>query len=1152
MMVMKHINLNDKYEQSTGRVFLTGSQALARLPMLQKELDLEQGLNTAGFISGYRGSPLGGLDKTLWQAKKYLESHNIHFQPGVNEELAATSVWGSQQVNLFEGAQVDGVFAMWYGKGPGVDRSGDVFKHANHAGTSKHGGVLLIAGDDHGCKSSTLPHQTEYAFVDAMIPVLNPAGVQEIIDLGLYGWALSRYSGCWVALKTIAETVDASFSTNIDVSRLKIRVPDQAGVNLSSRWPDKPLEQELRLHNQKMTAVLEFARINRLNRIVIDSPEPRIGIVSTGKSYLDVMQALSDLGIDKDLASKVGLRVYKIGMPWPLEPDGIHEFASGLDEVLVVEEKRGLIEDQLTSQLYNWGSEVRPLVVGKRDEEGNWLLPSTGELTPAVIARVIAARLSRFFTSSLIEDRLQFLTEKEQYLNRPKDLVERVPHYCSGCPHNTSTVVPKGSRAMGGIGCHYMATWMDRSTDTFSQMGGEGATWIGQSPFTDTKHVFQNLGDGTYFHSGLLAIRAALASGVNITYKILYNDAVAMTGGQPIDGKLTVPRMAYQLEGEGAQRIAIVSDDITKYTRSEFPRFTTFTHRDDLEALQCELREYEGTSILIYDQTCAAEKRRRRKRGEMEDPAIRAFINTAVCEGCGDCGITSNCLSIVPHETELGRKRRIEQPSCNKDMTCIKGFCPSFVSVVGGELIQPARLESAASFDEILPEPELPDISTPYGIVLAGVGGTGVTTLGAILGMAAHIEDKGASILDMTGLAQKFGAVISHVQIAANPEDILAARIAAGGAKLVIGCDLVVAACNDSMVKVDRHFASAVINSHEAMTADFTRDADALFPADSMHDLIIECVGEKKTSFVNANTIVEKLMGGTMGVNIFLAGFAYQKGHIPISGEAIKEAIRLNGASVEDNLQAFHLGRLAAVKKLPDADYPVTKPDIADSLDDILSYRKSYLTQYQDERYAQRYENLVRKVERAEQPINSDQVTRAVARSYFKLLAYKDEYEVARLYGSDEYRKSLQAQFQGKYKLEFHLAPPLIAPIDKHSGLPRKMKFGGWILPVFKLLARFRFLRGSRLDPFGYTADRKLERKLIQEYEQLVDELLPQLNSGNYVQIADILSLSEKIRGFGHIKARSAKDAAAELERLMALLNKSDPEPVRWVDPKAA
>lgn len=1151
-MAVKKISLDDKYAQGTGRVFLTGSQALARLPMLQKELDSANGLNTAGFISGYRGSPLGGLDKTLWQAKKFLQSHNIYFQPGVNEELAATSVWGSQQVNLFEGAKVDGVFAMWYGKGPGVDRSGDVFKHANHAGTSKYGGVLLIAGDDHGCKSSTLPHQTEYAFVDAMIPVLNPAGVQEIIDLGLLGWALSRYSGCWVALKTIAETVDASYSTDIELSRFSIQTPKTPDLDLSTRWPDKPLEQELRLHNEKMSAVLEFARVNKLNRIVIDSPEPRIGIITTGKSYLDVMQALKDLGIDEDLAIEVGLRVYKVGMPWPLEPEGVHEFATGLDEVLIVEEKRGLIEDQLTSQLYNWRSDVRPIVVGKRDESGAWLLPSTGELTPGVIARVIAARLERFFTSSNIQDRLQFLNEKEQYLNRPKDLLERVPHYCSGCPHNTSTVVPIGSRAMGGIGCHYMATWMDRNTETFTQMGGEGATWIGQAPFTATKHVFQNLGDGTYFHSGILAIRAALASGVNITYKILYNDAVAMTGGQPVDGQLSVPQMAHQLESEGVKRIAVVSDDIGKYARHEFPEFTTFDSRDDLDAVQCELRECEGTTVLIFDQTCAAEKRRRRKRGELEDPAIRPFINTAVCEGCGDCGIASNCLSIVPDETEFGRKRKIEQSSCNKDMSCIKGFCPSFVTVIGGELKQPEVRESAHILSKTVSEPVLPKTDEPYGIVLAGVGGTGVTTLGAILGMAAHIENKGTSVLDMTGLAQKFGAVVTHVQIAAKPQDILAARIATGGAKLVIGCDLVVAAGNDSMVKVDRNFASAVINTHEAMTAEFTRDADASFPASSMQDLIVESVGVEKTSFVNATRIVEEFLGGTMVTNVFLAGFAYQKGLIPISADAITEAIRLNGTNVDTNQQAFHLGRLAADNQIPETRSSSPAPEDAMTLDELISRRKDYLKDYQNQQYAERYEAMVRKVQDEEKAYAAEEVTSAVARYYFKLLAYKDEYEVARLYSTAEFRESLNAQFQGNFKLEFNLAPPLIAPVDKHSGLPRKMQFGSWMLTAFNLLAKFRFLRGSRFDPFSYTQDRKLERKLISEYENLVDKLLTQLDAENLTAIAEILSLPEKIRGYGYIKANNAKLAAAEQQRLLSILNNSQTNPVKWVDPEAA
>lgn len=1150
-MMLKDIKLDDKYVQQTGRVFMTGSQALARLPMLQQQRDRAAGLNTAGFISGYRGSPLGGLDKTLWQAQRFLLEHNIHFQPGVNEDLAATSVWGSQQVNIFAGAKFDGVFAMWYGKGPGVDRSGDVFKHANHAGTSKFGGVLAVAGDDHGCKSSTLPHQTEYAFMDAMIPVLNPAGVQEIIDFGLYGWAMSRFSGCWVALKTIAETVDASFSTDIDLSRIQMVYPDIPETNLHARWPDKPLEQELRLHNAKLDAALAFAQANNLNRVTLDTQTPRLGIVSTGKSWLDVMQALDDLGIDDKLASQIGLRVMKVGMSWPLEPQAMRDFAKGLDEVLVVEEKRGLIEDQLTSQLYNWHTDIRPVVVGKHDEQGRWLLPATSELTPAVIARVIAGRITRFFTSERMDKRLKFLLEKEGYLNRPKDLIERVPHFCSGCPHNTSTRVPAGSRAMGGIGCHYMATWMDRETDTFTQMGGEGATWIGQAPFTATKHVFQNLGDGTYFHSGLLAIRAAIASGHNITYKILYNDAVAMTGGQPVDGQLSVPQVCHQVRAEGVERIAVVSDDIDKYTRSEFPQGTSFDHRDDLDAVQCELREYAGTSILIYDQTCAAEKRRRRKKGEMPDPALRAVINTAVCEGCGDCGIASNCLSVVPDETEYGRKRKIEQSSCNKDMSCVKGFCPSFVSVVGGQLRKPdATLLTNDSSD--LPLPTLPGLAEPYGIVLAGVGGTGVTTLGAILGTAAHLEGNGASVLDMAGLAQKFGAVITHIQIATDPEQVHAARIAAGGAQLIIGCDLVVAASNDSLVKVENNAAAAIINDHEAMTADFTRNADSVFPAGSMHNLIEECVGKEQSHFFNATAAAEQLLGSTMAANILLAGYAWQLGLIPISAEAINRAIELNGASVQENLQAFNLGRRLAVEP----GFGQLKPAKAsrlENLETILADRRRFLSAYQNVALADRYEARVRQFQAHLVTIQVDDagLLVALAQNYFKLLAYKDEYEVARLYTDGAFRQSVAAQFEGNYKLQFHLAPPLLAPRDKHTGLPRKLTFGGWMMPVFSLLARLRWLRGTALDPFGYTADRQLERQLISDYENLLDECLVHLQSDNLETIKALLALPEQIRGFGHVKQQHVDRANASKQALLAKLDVRL-EVVRIVPPRAA
>jgi indolepyruvate ferredoxin oxidoreductase len=774
---LRQVSLDDKYALDATRAYMTGIEALVRLPMLQHQRDLGRGLNTAAFISGYRGSPLGGVDQAMWKAKPWLDKHNVHFQPGVNEDLAATAVWGSQQTNLFSGAKYDGVFGMWYGKGPGVDRSMDVIKHANAFGTSRYGGVLAVAGDDHACKSSTLPHQSEHMFIGASMPVLNPANVQEVLDLGVYGWELSRYSGCWVALKAITENMDSAISAEVDAARINIVIPEDFELpadGVHARWPDRPLEQELRLNRYKIYAARAFARANGLNRTVLDSPRPRFGIITTGKAYLDVMQALGDLGISEALAAEIGLRVHKVGMSWPLEPLGTHEFAQGLEEILVVEEKRSIIEDQLTGQLYNWPVSQRPRVFGEFDEEGRDLLPNLGELTPAMVARAIAGRIQRFYQSDSIQERLEFLERKERALAQPREVAERVPHFCSGCPHNTSTRVPEGSRALGGIGCHYMATWMpDRDTFTFSQMGGEGVAWIGQAPFTETRHVFQNLGDGTYFHSGLLAIRAAQAAKVNITYKILYNDAVAMTGGQPIDGELSVEDLLLQVSAEGIRRIALVSDNPGEW-QGQFRSLPGYSlhHRDEMDALQRELREYEGVSVIVYQQTCAAEKRRRRKKGKMEDIAQRVFINDAVCEGCGDCSVQSNCLSVLPLETELGRKRKIDQNACNKDFSCVKGFCPSFVTVHGGQLKRSKAASSEGLVFDPLPEPRLPELDKPWNTVVTGVGGTGVLTVTALVAMAAHIEGKGCATMNQTGLAQKFGAVVSHVRVSRTQDEI--------------------------------------------------------------------------------------------------------------------------------------------------------------------------------------------------------------------------------------------------------------------------------------------------------------------------------------------------------------------------------------------
>ncbi len=1156
-MSLAEIRLDDKYRLATGHLYLTGTQALTRLPMLQHQRDQAQNLNTGCFISGYRGSPLGGLDKSLWEAREFLKQNAIHFQPGLNEELAATAVWGSQQTNLFPGAKYDGVFAMWYGKGPGVDRSGDVFKHGNAAGVSPHGGVLLLAGDDHGCKSSTLPHQSEHAFIAASIPVLNPANVQEILDYGILGWELSRYSGCWVALKTIAENVDSSAVVEVDPLRVSVTIPDdfelpEDGVHI--RWPDPPLAQEKRLNLYKIYAARAFARANNLNQVMLDSPNPRLGIITTGKSYLDVRQALDDLGLDEALCASVGLRVLKVGMSWPLEPVSVHEFAQGLDEILVVEEKRSILEDQLTGQLYNWPVEKRPRVVGEFDEQGQSLLPNLSELTPAMIARVIAKRLAPIYTSDSIHARLAFLSAKEKALAAHSYTTVRTPHYCSGCPHNTSTKVPEGSRASAGIGCHYMVQWMDRRTDTFTQMGGEGVNWIGQAPFTDTPHMFQNLGDGTYFHSGSLAVRAAVASGVNITFKILYNDAVAMTGGQPIDGELRVDQLSRQVFNEGVQRIALVSDEPDKYpTRDTFAPITSFHHRRDLDAVQRELREFKGVSVIIYDQTCATEKRRRRKRGKLEDPAKRAFINPAVCEGCGDCGEKSNCLAVQPLETELGRKREIDQNACNKDFSCVEGFCPSFVTVHGGGLRKPEAVAGGIAGDQ-RPEPQRPTLERPWNVLIPGVGGSGVTTLGALLGMAAHLEGKGCTVLDQAGLAQKFGPVVTHVRIAAKQDDIYAVRIAAGETDLLLGCDLVVAAGDDSLTRLNDQISHAVINSHESATAEFTRNPDAQVPGKAMREALMDAVGAEKTHFIDATRLATRLMGDSIATNLFLLGFAYQQGLLPLSAEAIEKAISINGVSTELNLQAFRWGRRAVLER--EAVEKLARPveqagPICQTLEEIVDWRVDFLTKYQSAAYAKRYRAMVERVREVD-TADDLALSKAVARYYFKLLAYKDEYEVARLYSEPEFREQLEAQFEGDYKLQFHLAPAWLAKRDSATGEPRKRELGPWVLNAFGVLAKLKFLRGTPLDVFGYGHDRRVERELISEYEHNLDQLLAQLKPTNYRTAVAIAALPEQIRGYGPVKERSIAKARQQEKLLKEQLTRGDEvQSVRLFEPAA-
>ncbi|MEE8306043.1 MAG: indolepyruvate ferredoxin oxidoreductase family protein, partial [Gammaproteobacteria bacterium] len=1065
---------------------------------------------------------------------------------GVNEDLAATAVWGTQQVGLFPGAKHDGVFSLWYAKGPGIDRSGDVLKHANAAGTAPNGGVVIAAGDDHAAKSSTLAHQSEYAFMDAMVPVLNPAGVQEILDFGLFGFALSRFSGCWVALKMISETADSSASVDIDPHRISIASPQievpVGGLNI--RWPDFPLEQEYRLQRHKIYAALAFVRHNRLDRIVLDAPGARFGIVTTGKAHGDVRQALEDLGLDDKELGRLGVRIYKVGMSWPLEPEGVRLFAEGLEEIVVFEEKRAVVENQIREQLYNWQADRRPRIVGKFDENREWLLPANGELTPAMVATVLAARLGPYVTDSVhsarLQDRIKFIRQKEGFLEYLQPSLERAPHFCSGCPHNTSTRVPAGSRATAGIGCHYMAMWMDRETATFTQMGGEGVSWIGQAPFTETTHIFQNLGDGTYYHSGLLAIRAAIAAGVNMTYKILYNDAVAMTGGQPVDGHLSVEMIVEQVAAEGVKRIAIVSDDPDKYANAKVLQGrVSVDDRRDLNRIQTELREESGISVLIYDQTCAAEKRRRRKRGLMEDPARRVVINELVCEGCGDCSAVSNCLAVIPKETEFGRKRAINQSACNKDFSCVEGFCPSFVTVEGAILRKPSpkQIEAAAIAEPV----NKVGLTDPYGIVVPGVGGTGVVTISALLGMAAHLDGYAVTTLDQTGLAQKFGAVLSHVRIGKNPQALHAVRIPAGEADLMLGCDLVVAVGKEALSKLDEKRSAAVVNLHEDMPAGFIQDRDLAFPANDMVSTLQAATQPEQSFFVPATRLATALLGDAIASNLLLVGYAYQQGLIPLSGAALERAIELNGVAVKQNLDAFRWGRWAAldlpsVEVVAGAELQDDLAQLSTSIDHVIERRAEFLSAYQDGDYAQAYVEQVERIRQAETKLrpNSCELTELVARNLFKLMAYKDEYEVARLMSGRDFSARLAREFDGRVKLKFHLAPPLISRIDSATGRPRKRVFGGYMLPVFKLLARFKFLRGTLLDPFGLAEERRAERQLIADYNELLGEIVADLTSGRFELARELLRIPEDIRGYGPIKLEAMARASvcrAELLR---------------------
>ncbi len=1161
-------SLDDKYSLDHGRAFMSGVQALVRLPMLQRQRDLAAGLNTGGFVSGYRGSPLGGYDQALMAAKKHLEANHIVFQPGVNEELGATAVWGTQQLDLYPQAKkYDGVFGIWYGKGPGVDRCSDVFKHANMAGTAKHGGVIAIAGDDHVAKSSTAAHQSDHIFKACGLPVFFPSSVQDILDMGLHAFAMSRYAGVWTGMKTIQEVVESSASVSVDPGRVKIALPEDftmppGGVHI--RWPDAALAQEARLFDHKWYAALAYVRANRLNHNVIEGPNDRFGIIASGKAYNDTRQALADLGLSDERCRALGIRLHKVNVVWPLEATITREFAQGLQEILVVEEKRQVIEYQIKEELYNWRADVRPNVLGKFDEPegdlsggewsmpnpgGNWLLRAKADLTPAIIAKAIARRLKKLGfapegseTAARMDARLDVIAARERAMATMKsDTGDRAPWFCSGCPHNTSTRVPEGSRAMAGIGCHFMSVWMDRSTSTFSQMGGEGVAWVGQAPFTKDAHVFANLGDGTYFHSGLLAIRQAIAAGVNITYKILYNDAVAMTGGQQVGERPeghSVMQIQKSLTAEGVKKIVIVSDEPEKYDGAALEPGITVHHRDELDAIQRRFREIPGTTAIIYDQTCATEKRRRRKRGKLATPAKTVVINELVCEGCGDCSVQSNCLSVEPVETEFGRKRRINQNTCNKDFSCLKGFCPSFVTVEGGAL-KKAKKEIRGDLSSLppLPEPSLPVTEQPWGIVVGGVGGTGVITIGQLLGVAAHLEGRGVVTQDAGGLAQKGGATWSHIQIANRPEAIHTTKVDTAKADLVIACDAIVGANKYTMSVMREGRTFVALNTHGTPTAAFVRNPDWQFPGGSCEAALAAAVGAGMVGGFDAEQAAVQLVGDSIYTNPLLLGYAWQKGRVPLSHAALMRAFELNGVQVENNQAAFEWGRrcahdLAAVRSLFAAAAViefVRKP----SLDEVIGKRVEFLTAYQNAAYAAQYQAFVDKVRQAESGLGSTKLGEAVARYLFKLMAYKDEYEVARLHTDAAFTKKLADMFEGDVKLVHHLAPPLLAKTNA-QGEPVKQAYGPWMRSAFGVLAKLKGLRGTALDPFGRSEERKTERALIGEYRECIEELLRTLSAANLALAVEIARIPEEIRGYGHVKARHLAAARAKWGGLMA------------------
>lgn len=1106
---LKPYRLSDRYLQTSGRVYMTGTQALVRILLNQSHRDKKAGLNTGGFVSGYRGSPLGGVDLELWREKQLIADAGIEFLPAVNEDLAATAVLGSQQVESNPDKTVDSVFGLWYGKGPGLDRSGDALKHGNAYGSSPNGGVLVVAGDDHGCVSSSMPHQSDVAFMTWFMPTLNPASVAEYLEFGEYGYALSRYSGMWVGFKAISETVESAASFDLNTPR-EFKTPnfDIPATGLHYRWPDLPGPQiEERLVDKK-NAVFAFAEANPIDKHIYNIPDAPFGIVTTGKAHLDLMEALRLLGIDENMCRALGIDIYKVGMVWPLARADALNFVRGKREVLVIEEKRGIIESQFKEYFYDWPGDKPDLMVGKRDQDGNPLVPWTGELSPRILLPLVAKRLQHFYPEH------NFVAQAENILAGNKTMISvdgaiRTPYFCSGCPHNTSTKVPEGSQALAGIGCHFMASWMDRETTSLIQMGGEGVNWAASSLFTGKNHVFQNLGEGTWYHSGSMAIRQAIAAGANITYKILYNDAVAMTGGQPVDGPVSVQAIAASVRAEGVERIAIVSDDITKFDKSEFPANSTLHDRAALDALQRELREVKGVSALIYEQTCATEKRRRRKRGTLPMPDETVVINELVCEGCGDCSVESNCLSVEPVDTPFGKKRRINQSACNKDYSCVNGFCPSFITVKGK-----ARKSTATQFnvDEFeLTAPALPDLTDPHDLLITGVGGTGVITVAALITMAAHLEGKGVSVLDFTGFAQKFGPVLSYVRIGQRPESLNQVRIDLQSADALIGCDIVVS----SSPKASSSYRSgmqSVMNVASMPTGDVVRNRDSDLRIDYRVSEIERVTGNTLPC-IDANRISEKVFGDTVYANVIMLGFAWQSALVPISERALLQAIELNGVAVENNYKAFSVGRIAATT--PEAfERLLDKPE-TESLQQMIESRAKFLTDYQNSRYANKYRRSIELIAK----YNDEPLTEAAARSLFKLMAYKDEYEVARLHNL--FQEKLDQDFEEGYTVKYHMAPPLLSRKKDARGRPAKKEFGQWMQTSFTALQKMKPLRGTPVDVFGYNKERRTERDLIKWFNELIAQCSENYSENNRDKWLQIMKAPMDIRGYGPVKELS-------------------------------